>query len=674
MWKGKRAFEGETVTETLAAVLTRDPSWNSLPPATPALARNLLSRCLERKATERLRDIGEARIDLQKALDMSGEAEQKSIESETAGKSRLYFIATAGIGLVAFIIGVIAALLWLQGLPPWSDSEPVSPKMVKRFSIPLPEGQIPTMEVAPLILSPNGNILALSAAGENGDRLYIWDMEDPGWRSLPGTEGARFPCFSPEGEWLAYDSGEGFNRVSLLGGTPITMFQQVGQAGSGGWVGRFSWGRDGFLTWGSYRKLELLRVPVAGGQPISVLKVSTDRHVLGCIHPHVLPGGNQVLVTVSTDTGLDARVVSLETGSSTNILNNGSEDLTYATSGHLLFCRKRGLWAVPFDAENLVVGPEKFVLEGIRSNQTCGIFTVSPDGTLAYCPSDVEDSLVWISRDGEETPLPVERGLYMWPRISPNGKSILVSNDSRLFLMDSDRGNPQPFVDKATGPAVWSPDGEKVAYFQYHTGLFVMPSNRSTLADQLLSSAGFYFCNSWSPDGLSLLMMVERQGWDIDMVPVEADGKPQTKLGNKWSESALVFSPDGRWIAYVSDESKSREVMIMDSAARGGSIKVSDGGGTEPVWSKNRNRVELFYRNGDRMMAVAVPNDPSLKPGKPIELFRGSYKHIGEWPANYDYDNSGERFLMVKERTAKEIVIVLNWFEELKRLVPTGKK
>ena len=326
------------------------------------------------------------------------------------------------------------------------------------------------------------------------------------------------------------------------------------------------------------------------------------------------------------------------------------------------------------------------ILEGILQLADGGAqYGLSATGSLAYVPggSQAEEKLVWVSRNGTEQPLAAPPHVYIYPRISPDGRRVAVAvagQETQIWLYDLGRDTLTRFTFGGSLNSVpaWTSDGKRVAFESNKEGpsnLFWQLADGSGGLERLTTGEYPHLPRSFSPDGQSLAFVeVNNTGVDILVLRL-SDLKVQPFLRTPFNESVPSFSPDGRWLAYVSDESGLYEVYVQPYPGPGGKYQISTGGGTEPVW--NRNGKELFYRSGDKMMAVDITTQPSFSAGKPKMLFEGPYVPDALTYPYYDVSPDGQRFLMIKpsEETSSltQIVVVQNWFEELKRRVPTGK-
>jgi hypothetical protein len=473
-------------------------------------------------------------------------------------------------------------------------------------------------------------------------------------------------------------------KVSLSGGAPLTLCSAPSNRGG-------SWSPDDTIIFTPSLTSGLFRVSAAGGTPKPLTIPDRNKGEYGHRWPEILPGGKAVLFTVWTGSIFDNAqigVLSLETGEH-RVLVEGGTYARYVPSGYLVYARAGGLLATPFDLKRLqVTGPAVLVLEGVSTGSTFGgaEFGASADGSLAYVPGGLSGAgrtLLWVDRKGAAQLLPAPPRGYISPRLSPDGRWLAVSIEGTnlgLWLYELARGTLTPLTASVPIPfPIWTPDGKRVTFtFGGAFNPYWMPADGSGAPERLTTSENAQWPGSWSPDGhvLAFTELDPTTGWDIWVMKLEAERKPRPFLQTLSNEYGPMFSPDGRWLAYGSDESGRQEIYVRPFPGPGGKSQISTEGGTEPVWA--RNGQELFYRNGDKMMAAAVETKPVFAAAKPKLLFEGHYETaVFVFEPNYDAASDGKRFLMVKaseqESALTQLNVVLNWSDELRRLVPAGK-
>ena len=650
---GKQAFQGETITEILASVLRSEPDESALPAATPAQVRILLRRCLEKDSRRRLRD----------AADLSIQME----EAQTAPPS-----------------GPMPVPATLSAVPPVQ-----MPKARLVVALPPPD-RLAGMNLPAVAVSPDGTYIAYIASRSGKQQLYVRAIDSLEAKSVPYTEGASGPFFSPDGQWIGFFGSGKLKKVSRSGGSPLTLCDAPEPRGA-------SWGANDNIVFARISLSPLSEVSANGGTPriLTTLKEESSHR-----WPEILPGGKAVLFTVATTvSNWDAAqivVQSMETGER-HVAVQGGIFGRYAPTGHIIYVRAGTLMAVPFDLNRLqTTGTPTPIVDGVmQSTEGAAQFGISNLGWLVYIPGGiqrVERTLVWVNRKGVGKPLPIPPRAYVSPRLSPDGQRLAVAiqgTNSDVWVYDLSRDTLNRLTFGGLNRwAIWTPDGKRLTFQSSIAGaanLFWMPSDGSGVVERLTTSEHLQTPHCWSPDG-SLLAYTEvhpTTGRDIWLLPLEGDPrhagaesrKPYPFLSSPSNESAPRFSPDGRWLAYMSDESGQFEIYVQAFPGPGGKWQISTEGGTEPVW--NPNGKELFYRNGEKLMAVDIRTESGFGVGKPKLLFEGWYERSTVSRPNYDVAADGQRFLMVKpgeqEQPPTQINVVLNWFEELKQASPAPR-
>ena len=676
MLTGNKAFPGEDVSEVLASVIKLEPDWNATPPNLDPRIQNLLRRCLRKDRKKRLRDIGDARNEIDEII-----AEPNAASAQ---QPRVASASTRARERVAWGLSVLIAAL-VASVAVWTVTRP-EPRRPTRFAVALPATVQPDSAVT---LSPDGRELVYVGRRDGVRQLYRRSMGGLEAATIRGTEGAEYPFFSPDGEWVGFFADAKLKKVPLAGGPPVTLCDAAYRIGA-------SWGEDDVIVFASAAAPALMKVSASGGapQPITAVDDEERRHSW----PNILPGGKAVLFTAPTGNLENAQIVvqSLETGEK-QVLVDGLHP-RYAPSGHIVFGRQssQSLWAVPFDLDRLeVTGEPRPVLEGVQVNPGGGLanFAMASAGTLVYIPSGLLTAalggeLVWVDRQGVEQPLAEGSRGYRSPRLSPDDQRLAVvtledtlARDVWVFALGRGTLTRLTFGDRSTTP-VWSRDGEQVIFASargeedtYNYSIFSKPANGSGIAEQMTSGAN-RIPTSVSSDGKTIVFrqLSDSTGFDIGIVHLEGEREPEMYLQTSFDEHSGMLSPDDRWLAYVSDESGREEIYVRPFPAQDGKWQISTEGGSEPVWS--RDGKELFFRNGDRMMAVAISTSPELAPGTSTLLFEASYSTSTFEPrTNYDVASDG-RFVMIRTaegaaEEASDIHVVLDWLEERERLVPT---
>jgi Tol biopolymer transport system component len=683
---GKDTFRGETVTEILAAVLKEEPDWRALPVSTPSKIRDLLGRCLQKDLRRRLHDAADARIEIEEALATPSVAEPAAAAKgiRLLGRRELLF----GVGALLFVAVITSLVTW--------NLKPSPPQPVTRAAINLPPGQqLAALESGPAVaISPDGSHLAYVAQQGGVQQLYFRAMDSQEGKSIPGTEGAVNPFFSPDGQWLGFFAGGNLKKVSVGGGAPQTLADAALPRGA-------SWSSQGMVAFAPSTNGALLQVSDAGGTLQALTRL--EKGDISQRWPEFLPGGKALLFAASANTSSWANaqvaVQSLGTGERQNLIQGGTNP-RYAPSGHLVYSQGGSLMAVPFDLQRLAVtGPPVPVVERVLQSSVSGVaqYSFSSSGSVVYIPGGIQSAqsrMVWVSRSGAAQPLDAPVRPYRGPRLSPDGRRIAVAieeQESQTWIFDVSRETLTrlTFAGSANYNSVWTPDGKRLVFNSNKEGplnLFWQLADGSGGLERLTTGQYTQAPMSWSPDGqvLSYIEISPTTGRHVWMLPMGDSSpgagqvrKPQIFRQTQFTESAPRFSPDGRWLAYLSNESGRFEIYVQPYPGPGGKWQISTEGGTEPVW--NPNGRELFYRSGDKMFAVDVATQPGFSAGKPRMLFEGKYEPAPATFPNYDVSADGQRFLMLKlveqaEEAPTQINVVLNWFEELKQKVPPGKK
>jgi serine/threonine-protein kinase len=548
---------------------------------------------------------------------------------------------------------------------------------------------------ANVALSSDARRLAYVVQAADRTQLYLRELDQVTARALPGTEGAFGPSFSPDGEWILFTVEEELRKISVRGGSSQTLAREARDGAGMFWTANDTVIFPALTPEGLYR---LHSLSAAGGTPELLDGLS---EVPGFTHgwPHVLPGGDHMLFTVRPNDGQASdghiAILSMDTGESKTLIES-AYNARYTASGHIVFMRSASLWAVPFDLETLgMTGPEVPVVNGVQTNSPRGpsVFTVSGDGLLVYLPGvntyglDNLRTLVWVDREGREESLEAEPRFYQEPRLSPDGRRLAVmvttDNNEDIWIYDLVRGtlSPLTFTPGSESGPLWTPDGRRLLFRSERdeseggSGLFSQLADGTGQEMRLMSSSNLPRAVSFSPDGHQLVF--EAGGFrnrDLHLLSLEEEPTSQPLLHEEFDERHGVISPDGRWLAYSSDESGRYEIYVRPFPnVDDGKWQVSTAGGWEPLWGPLGS--ELFYRLSTTLIVVPFEDEPTFSPGRPGELFTGPY--VSNGLVNYDVSANGQRFLMMKESGELQrisgqtvLTVVDNWFEELNRLAP----
>ncbi len=687
MLTGVRLFAGETLTDVLAAVVTRPIAWEALPAGTPATVRRLLARCLERNPRQRLRDIGEARIalgDPQSGADTTPAA-LDAIQSTRRGRSRERWAWAALVPPVGAAVGVSLRRLSLPG----SMSTSGQPRTPAQFVLETPTGlSFPDLDSP--VVSPDGRYVAFTGISATGPRaLWIRPFDTPEARLLPGTEGAGNPFWSPDSSSIAFVAQGEIRKLVLSAGTVQRICLLPRDRFTGG-----TWGEAGVIVFSTGGpSATLYQVPAGGGEAAPVTTLDRSRAEAAHWWPQFLPGGRELLFQIGSgqqaSTGL--HVISLDAPSARRRVLADAARFEYA--GGYLFAVQRGvLGARPFDPGRLeAIGPSVAVAPGVATfanDSSWGWFSASAGGRLAWVSArDTTVRLQWINRAGKRLGTIGEPGRYSQIALSPDDQRLAVEIPDAtgrfdIWILDvarnlasrltSDPGNERDVV--------WSPDGQELVFSSDASG------DQNLLRKRLLESGppgSLPFdsgttasepdvAESWSRDGNTLLYVTlgeERTIWTLDM---SGRGRPERLMAGRFIVDEPQVSPDGRWLAYISTESGRFEVYVEPFKRRGERVRVSTDGGGQPRWRSDGS--ELFYLSLDGdVMAVGVresPTGPQI--GAPAMLLPpGNLRAIMQGADYDDYAvaSDGQRFVMkvaAGQSQPQRIHVVTDWLSLVK--------
>jgi len=697
MLTGKQAFQGEDVTEILAAVVKSGVNLDLLPANIHPRVREVTIRCLQKEQKKRYAEISEAQYEIEQVLaDPSGVLAQPVTVVEPRNRLRTVLPWIAAVVILSAITGAIV----------WNLRKP-EVGQVMRFEYELPEGQQLNTNIG------SGNLLAVSLDGSQfvygtTEGFYLRSVDALDARLIAGTDTASFqPFFSPDGQWIGYwsRSENKLKKVAISGGTPVALCD-TGMTFNGG-----NWDSDNTIVYADSRSGDILRISANGGTPESLMKgipVKTQEGVSPSA-PQMLPDGKTILFSNLLDrTGSNSQIVvqSLKSGERKIVIESGS-DARYLPTGHIVYWLLTddtwSLFAVPFDLDKLeVTGGPVSMLEDVEAcafsdSGTLVYVTgmVGGGGTVAeslgFAPQSNQRTLVWVDRKGKEEPLAAQPNEYCSPTISPDGTKVAITigysgGSADIWIWDIVRETMTRLTFNGAGEyPLWSLDGQRIVFWSLDTEAVYWKAADGTGEDEKIGSVpgSAVLPWSWSSDGKTLVMKQGSPtvGDNIGSISMEGDHEWKPLLQEKYNEDQPQISPDGRWMAYMSNESGKNEIYVRPFPdVNKGRWQISTVGGSDPLWSPNAR--EIFYRNGDEVMAVAVETEPTFKAGKPETLFRGTYIPFSPLEGNpWDISLDGKRFLMLKEvastsepaaaaETIPKINIVLNWFEELKERVP----
>jgi Tol biopolymer transport system component len=669
---GRRPFEGDDVTDTLAAVLRHEPDWEQV----PLQVRRLLQRCLEKDPAKRLRDIGDRGLLL-----------DDTPRTSAPSQSRLGWVAGA---LAIIALAVVA--VWA----PWRNTHP-APQPLVRLDVDLGSGvSLGSQARANTIISPDGTRLVYVSQ----NRLFTRRLDQPKATELAGTEGAYATFFSPDGQWVAFFAGSKLKKVSVEGGAAVNLCDTPGTNARGG-----SWGEDGDIIAALTGSGVLSRIPSVGGTPAPVTEMAQGE--ITHRWPQILPGGKAVLFTAHTASagfdGANIEVMSLADHRRKTLVRGGTYGRYLATSkgaGYLVYVNRGTVFAVPFDLDALAVrGTPSPLLEQVAYSTTSGSAQLdfSRSGTLVYRNGGAGGGFVtvqWLDAAGKTQPLLAKPGFYQRLRLSPDGQRLVLEvtegsgSDIWVYEWQRDTMTRLTFGGGGSTAPVWSPDGRYVVLSGSPGGMFWTRSDGANKPQPLTQSKNLQVPGSFTATGnrVAFFEGLPATGFDIWTAPVESDGaglragKPEVFLQTTADERHPSFSPDGRWLAYASDESGSFQVYVRAFPDKGGKWQVSNSGGAFPVWSRNGR--ELFFRTDDNRIMVAdytVKGD-SFAADKPRVWSEKKLADFGFGIGNYDLAPDGKRIAAIMPAESAEaqaaqnhVVFLMNFADELRRRAPASK-
>jgi hypothetical protein len=673
MLTGRRAFEGETISDVLAGVLKSEPDWSLLPADVPADVRDLLRRCLRKDMRRRVHDIADARIAIEDAPAPGAAADgHEGPESRPTPAWRRFL----PWGLAGALAVALAASLWVVPRRPQASS----PARVSRVTINLPKGvvlapaeQFPLGIGRPLItLSRDGGKLACVVLEGERTKIMVRSLEAPEFSSVAGTDGAHSPFFSPDGNSLGYFADGRLKTVSLSGGSPLDLASAP--SGYGG-----CWSPDGSIIYAPAPG-PLMMIRAEGGTSSLLLPASSSEPSRAYFWPELLPEGRAVICTIAEGIYL----LSLDSGARKLLVPDGSF-AKFLPSGHLLYGQGGRLLSAPFDPRRLeITGPSAVVLEGVRTelppqgrSGMAAQFSIADDGTVVYIGGGDASvgALVWVDRNGKTEPLDLPARDYGNFKISPDGRKVAMT------LYDQGRGDiwiyepGRPLVrftaEGMEGSPIWSKDGRWILYQRREGGkrrLLRKPADGSASQGEIVANGLEQGVSDITDDGRFGAGI--RRGpstlTDIWIQPLNPQGPAYPLISTPFFESFPVFSPDGHWLAYISDESGRWEVYIRPFPGPGPKLRVSRDGGEEPRWSQDGK--EIFFRYGPKWMSASIETGPVPSASPPRVIFEGPYLNIGGY--SYDVAPDGKRFLVLRgvqdPSPAGEIEVILNgsgWIE-----------
>jgi len=646
MVTGKRAFEGKTQASLIGAILEREPqAMTSVQPLAPRALERIVRKCLAKAPHDRYHSAH----DLADELTWVGEpiaSDTTIAEAPGNGHKKLG---------VSFLLGALVAGLALFSLSPNEAAEDVA-----RFVIPLPES-IRSNLTTTMALAPDGSRIAYIS----GDRIHVRELGELEARPLAGTEGdPRELEFSPDSQWVAYWSSGELKKVAASGGAPLRLGEiEVQPFG-------LTWTDDDVLHFGGGPTGDIWQIPATGGTPS--IGLQTTR---AAWRPQLLPDGRTYLFMLPNGIAVQS-----PNDNEPRMLHGPVLDVRYLESGHLLFQAPNDLLAVPFDATRVeLTGSPVPIVQGSDWQ-----FDVARNGTLVYLPAGAasDKRLVWVDRSGAVTPAVDERQAFVHPQLSVDDRRVAVSfapsfsRAADIWVYELTRGTRTRVTTESARDEnpIWSPDGERIVFMSPGEGLLRTSADGSGAREVLLKDDTIRIPRSFSPEGkrLAFTSLSNASFQDLGVLDLETQ-EAEPFVVAEFMERSPTFSPDGRLVAYVSNASGRREIYVEPYPGPGPRVVISTEGGYDPVWSRDGG--ELFYRNGDQMMAVPVTRAPQFSSGVPEVLFEREFLADIYNSGGHSYDVAADgRFLMIESGdTREELHIVLNWLEELEARVPGAR-
>ena len=688
MVTGKKAFEGKTQASLIAKILeTEPPPISAVEPMTPPALERVVKTCLAKEPDERWQTARDLCRELKWIRDGGGQAAPAPQPVVTLPPPEPPPPPPTWRRMLPWALIVVAVAIAIIATWMLKPTPAAMPPQVSRFTITLPAGdKLAAGNNPALAISSDCSRLVYAAIHGGAQQLYVRDIGALEAKPLAGTEGGTSPFFSPDSQWIGFFAAGNLKKVSVNGGAPVTLCPVRSAEPFSA-----AWGTDGTIVFHVANIGGIWRVADSGGTPKQATTPASNKGEVAHRWPQVLPGGKAMLFVASANSsnwaGAQVTTAMLESGERRDLGFGGSRP-AFAPSGYLVYAQGGTLMATPFDPKRLELrGAAVPIQDGVSQSLSSGVaqYSFSNNGSLIYVPGGMQGAqrtLAWVDRKGAEQPLKAAAHAYRYPRISPDGRRVAVTIEeqgSQIWIYDLIRETLTRLTFQGTINLLgaWTPDGKRIA-FGSNSGeaaqnLFWQPADGSGGSERLATSEYIQTPNSFSPDG-QLLAWAETNPTTVRDIWVMrlSDRKSQAFLKTPGEESAPRFSPDGRWLAYSSDESGRREVYVQPYPGPGGKWQISTDGGQEPVW--NSNGRELFYRIGSKIMAVEIASQQGFSAGTPRMLLEGPYIPTSASLPNYDVSPDGQRLLMVKpteqEAAPTQINVVLNWFEELKKKVP----
>jgi serine/threonine-protein kinase len=658
MLTGTLAFDGQSRSDIVVAILEKDPDWSLLPADLPPSILRLLRRCLHKDVRRRFRDIGDARLELEDAL--SGERPSDVAGAAAPGpptERRPTWLKSSALVAAGAVAGGLAMVAWPRNTVTAIGGSEI------QFSITLPdEERLAQTELGSLAIRPDGRAIVYASARGASSHLMLRTLDGGATRALPGTSGGLSPFFSPDGAWVGFFADGKLKKLQVSGGTPVPVCDAPD--GLGG-----SWSTSGTIVFASATGGPLQRVSANGGSPTRATELDVARGEFSHRWPEFLPDGDTILFTVGTVGEWDEAEIaafSLRTGRRTSILKGGTNP-RYLSSRHLAYAHDGAIWIAAFDTDRLTLdGSPSRALEGVATSADgAAQFAVSQAGTTVFHPRVPTSARRLVVIDGQtQTPLAAPLHAYVTPRVSPSGRQVVLGMSDtaeHVWSYDLTTGAlAQLTFDGANRSPVWTADGLRVTFASNRNGalnLFNLPTAADGAAERLTTSDSLQLPGSWSADGQLLAFMEQHPTTGRDVWLMRRDGDRRAIAATAADESAPRFSPDGRWVAYVSNEAGPANVYVREVNGAGAARRISPAAGSEPVWRADSGA--LYFRSDGRIMAAPIGG------GTPRVVFDGAAEPGTFDAAGYDVMPGRDRFLVITSAATasapSELRMILNW-------------
>ena len=665
MATGKPAFAGKSRASLIAAILSSEPQpVSTISPMSPPALDRVLKRCLAKDPDDRWQNAGDLASELRWIAEGGSHAGVPAppVESRRRNKPWIPWFITAAFAMLAVIAGIL--YFTADRTPKRAIQAYLPPPLNTSYFFSGDSAGFP-------VISPQGDMVAFVAIDEHASRLlWIRSLTDGSTHSIAGTENADFPFWSPDGKSVAFFTPGKIKRVAIGGGLPSDIAEAPNARGG-------TWGRDDIILFTPATQEAIYSVPASGGEPKKVTTVDLKRHTT---HrwPYFLPDGKHFLYLAASHNKPHAELDEIYVAS---LDGKENRKLTVSTSnaitvpGYLLFLQGTNLVAQRFDQDSATLsGDPIFVAQNVHFEEGNwhGVFDCSRDGTLIYqsSPGSQGSRLLWYGKDGKLLSTLGDLNYYQELQLSHDGKRLVVSVGEpagSIWIYDLARGVKARYTFSNNDRApIWSPDDKQIVFMRTQASsanLFVIDSASAGTEHSLYSSSTLKFPSSWSPDGRTLFYTETPVGFGVSQLPLQSDAKPQEFLPKVLTTSSATFSPDGRWVAYVSQESGRSEVFVTQFPGPKGKWQISTNGGSEPIW--RRDGKALFYWGSDHAFTeaqLAIQGEQfqvtALHP-----LFRASMPVVPAGSPTYDVSADGQRFIVNVTPSVEEqpLTLITNW-------------